>query len=233
MEVVNWTHTIAAYRFGVPKLYAPTGNVQFTLVNWTHTIVAYRFGVRNLYALTGAVQFTLVTWTHTIAAYRFGVSKLYAPIRAVQFTLVNWTPHIAAYRFGIPKLYAPTGAVQFTLVNWTHTIAAYRFGVSKLYAADCNQSSKILQTVLPTFNSAVFLRMASSNEIPGGLIHSTRANPALSNCSRSLIRPAMRQTGVLPDLARIPTGSLPISVCRSAEPSPVMTKSASRTSASK
>ena len=233
MEVVNWTHTIAAYRFGVSKLYAPIGAVQFTLVNWTHTIAAYRFGVRNLYAPTGAVQFTLVNWTHTIVAYRFGVRNLYALTGAVQFTLVNWTHTIAAYRFGVPKLYAPTGAVQFTLVNWTHTIAAYRFGVPKLYAADCNQSSKILRTVLPTFNSAVFLHMASSNEIPSGLIHSTRENPALSNCSRSLIRPAMRQTGVFPDCSRTPTGSLPIIVCRSAEPSPVMTRSASRTSSSK
>ncbi len=221
------------YIFRISKLYAPTGAVQFTLVNWTHTIVAYRFGVRNLYALTGAVQFTIVNWTHAIAAYRFGVSKLYAPIGNVQFTIVNWTHTIMAYRFGVPKLYAPTEAVQFTLVNWTHTIAVYRFGVSKLYAADCNQSSKILRTVLPTFNSAVFLRMASSNEIPGGLIHSTREKPAFINSSLSLIRPAMRQTGVFPDCSRTPTGSLPINVCRSAEPSPVMTRSASRTSSSK
>ena len=119
-----------------------------------------------------------MNWTHTIAAYIFGVSKLYAPTGAVQFTNVNWTHTIAAYIFGISNLYAPTGAVQFTNVNWTHTKAAYRFGVSKLYAADINQVSKILRTVLQIFNSAVFLRMASSSEIPGGLIHSTFANPA-------------------------------------------------------
>ena len=89
---MNWTPHIAAYIFGVSNLYAPTGDVQFTIVNWTPHIAAYIFGVSNLYAPTGSVQFTIVNWTPHIAAYIFGVSNLYAPIGDVQFTLVNWTP---------------------------------------------------------------------------------------------------------------------------------------------
>ena len=72
-------------------MYAAIVAVQFTLVNWTHPVGAYRFGISNMYAAVVAVQFTLVNWTHPVGAYRFGVSNMYAAVVTVQFTIVNWT----------------------------------------------------------------------------------------------------------------------------------------------
>ena len=51
-------------------MYAAIVAVQFTIVNWTHPVGAYRFGLSNMYATIGAVQFTIVNWTHHVGAYK-------------------------------------------------------------------------------------------------------------------------------------------------------------------
>ena len=62
-------------------------------------------------------------------------------------------------------------------------------------------------TVSMMFRVATSFRMASSREIPSGLMHSRRAKPAFNNSSLSPIRPAIRQTGVSPECRRIPIGN--------------------------
>ena len=76
-------------------------------------------------------------------------------------------------------------------------------------------------------------RMASCREKPSGLMHLTSEKPACNSASLSLMRPAMRHTGTSPDCRSTPTGNLPMSVWLSADPSPVMTRSASLTTSLK
>ena len=70
--------------------------------------------------------------------------------------------------------------------------------------------------------------IASSSGIPSGVMLSTKAKPAFSSSSMSLTQPATSATGTPVCCPRISMrcGNLPMSVCRSAPPSPVMIRSA-------
>ena len=57
----------------------------------------------------------------------------------------------------------------------------------------------IFLIVLRMFSFATSGRSACSSGSPGGLIHSTFVNPASRSVSRSLMRPAISMTGVVPE----------------------------------
>ena len=90
-------------------------------------------------------------------------------------------------------------------------------------------------TVFLMFSFAVSGCIAISRGIPGGLIQATWEKPASRRSCSSAMRPAISITGTFCFLARckMPKGNLPISVWRSAEPSPVMTRLASCNRSSK
>lgn len=66
--------------------------------------------------------------------------------------------------------------------------------------------------VLAMFCCATSLRIASSNGMSMGLIHSTHAKPACKSASPSLILPDNNATGTLSACSKTPIGNLPISV---------------------